>query len=1198
MILYEKVKNVYDLVNEAADIYGDKCYIRYEENDEIFETSFMQLKKYCDALGAWLFEQEALYGRKVHVGVIGAATMPYISVLLGTMYSGNVVVPLDPQLEYSSLCENLNKADIDVLFFDLKYKEILDDIKLMCPNIKEYYCLNKGYMSDNLELINRNYIDASVQPEIFDDDMAMILFTSGTTGKGKGVMLSHRNLIDNTFCSDIDENAHNSVYLNVLPLHHVFCINGDLFLNIRYGNTICLNIDLALLGKHIKMFNPNVIRMVPMMAKSLLNKYLLLRQSSPEEDPEISFEKVFGTGLNEIVSGGGYLPVELANKFKAIGIDIAQGYGMSECSPKISAPDYTRPDKVSSVGKVVKRCEIKIVDGEIWVKSPSVMLGYYKDEELTKETINEDGYLMTGDLGYVDEEGFLYLTGRKKNLIILSNGENVAPEQLEYMFENDRLVEEIVVYGDGDTICAEIYPDFKFANISGISDIAAEVEKIVAKHNDGLPSYKRILKTKLRDVPFEKTASKKIKRTQSIEQKKLEEDKKKYKLPTTELQQKLYNLVASVLGNTDFGIDDKLYEKGLDSMGSVMIISDIADNLSVNITLSELMENDSVIALEKFINQNDSAIKVDYTKREVYPLSAMQTYFAYVLKGNTTSNLPFLFRLDPGVDIDRLVESVKILFSVHPEVKGKIYANEQGYALYRNDEAEVEIPVVRVTDKEWSDIKENIITPFLFTKDELLYHVGIYITPSGTYFFLDLCHIMGDGMSMNVLFEDLNRIYAGEKLETEKYTYYEYILDEKDRESRGLRDGYIAYYKNLMEGLELKHSILIKPDYEVSNKYTSARIHRDITSVTRKNVVGFCRKNGISENIFFLTAYNYLIALYNNDDDSISSSIHSGRTDSRWNRVVGPVFINYFFRMMLIPHETVTDLLKRNAEQVLNTMKCLISNLRADEMFFQFQGDILGIDKIGNLPARRERVELDAVPFHLQVFYNERGYYYELRYHENRFDKKSVEIFVQCYEKLLEALMSETSVRRLKEHLEDDVMPMHFAINVGKINAAAKKRLIARPDETEVKVYVLNKSLAKQPYGAWGDFYVLGVPTAGFVDKVRNPYSDGVLYKTGMMARIMPDKTLDFENGAGRILVQEGLYGTRYVDLCAIEQVLMEEEGISKAEAYIRYYEKNIMLVFATVYGKTQPDNEKLMSSIKDRLGESHLPAAITFYEV
>ncbi len=341
-----------------------------------------------------------------------------------------------------------------------------------------------------------------MDPVVSEEDCAMVLFTSGTTGRGKGVMLSNRNLMDNSFCTTDKDHPEKEVYLNILPIHHVFCINGDVFTVMRYGSILCLNRDMARLAAHIQLFQPTVIRMVPMVAKALYNKIAILSRQDTGRSINSIKQEVLGKRLHKIISGGGYLAPELAADFNRLGISIAQGYGMSECSPKISSPDWSRPDKVASVGKIVDRCQVRIVDGEIQVKSPSVMMGYYKEPDKTAEAITEDGWLCTGDLGYVDEENFLYLTGRKKNLIILSNGENVAPEQIENLFVDDRLIEDILVYGEDDMIAAEIYPNFKYADAAGIDHIEETVAQIIKKHNEGLPSYKKIACFHLRDIPL------------------------------------------------------------------------------------------------------------------------------------------------------------------------------------------------------------------------------------------------------------------------------------------------------------------------------------------------------------------------------------------------------------------------------------------------------------------------------------------------------------------------------------------------------------------------------------------------------------------------------------------------------------------------------------------------------------------------
>ncbi len=220
---------------------------------------------------------------------------------------------------------------------------------------------------------------------------------------------------------------------------------------------------------------------------------------------EMIANETFGEQLIAIFSGGAYLSPEIINGYKEFGIDIAQGYGMTECSPRICTGIVNCP-KPDSVGKIVNGCEVKIVDGEIWVKSKSVMKGYYKNPEETANTLTPDGWLKTGDLGHKDDDGYLYITGRKKNLIILSNGENVSPEEIENKFVTFRPIKEIIVYEDGQLITAQIYPDPDYKS----EDIQEEIRRKVDEINDTFPPAKRIVNIIFRDKEFVKTASKKI----------------------------------------------------------------------------------------------------------------------------------------------------------------------------------------------------------------------------------------------------------------------------------------------------------------------------------------------------------------------------------------------------------------------------------------------------------------------------------------------------------------------------------------------------------------------------------------------------------------------------------------------------------------------------------------------------------------
>ena len=272
------------------------------------------------------------------------------------------------------------------------------------------------------------------------------------------------------------------------------------------GAVICINDSLLRVAKNIRLFEPNMILMVPLMVETLAKK---LEEASLIPAPLVKI-KVFGKQFHTICSGGAYLNPAYIDLFKKYGITILQGYGMTECAPVIST-NCNAAMKAGSIGKRMPNCEVKIVDEEIWVRGSSVMQGYYKMPGETAQTL-EDGWLKTGDLGYIDEEGFLFLTGRKKNLIITPNGENVSPEEIENRLGENRLVQEVLVRDSEGVIEAEVFPDYEYASKKKIKDIQAKLQEIIDDYNRAAPLYKRIFKLKVRDVEFEKNTTKKIKR--------------------------------------------------------------------------------------------------------------------------------------------------------------------------------------------------------------------------------------------------------------------------------------------------------------------------------------------------------------------------------------------------------------------------------------------------------------------------------------------------------------------------------------------------------------------------------------------------------------------------------------------------------------------------------------------------------------
>ena len=382
-------------------------------------------------------------------------------------------------------------------------------VKANCPNVKEYISF-----AELSELLEKNV--PTDFPDVPADRLAAIVYTSGTTGKSKGVMLLNSNYIDNAMCQD-NESTPDDTVLSVLPIHHIYCFTCDILLSLRYGSTLCFNDSMMHIPQNLKRFAPTIMLIVPMIAETMYKQIKAAAAARPEVPVAMIAQSVFGGRLKTIYSGGAYLRPELQKAYIEMGFNMAQGYGMTECSPRISTADPADKECAGDVGVIVNGCTVKTVDGEILVKSPSVMAGYYKDETETAEALTPDGWLRTGDLGYVDEKNRVFITGRKKNLIILSNGENVSPEELENKFAEYDVVGDVLVYSEDSVITAEFFPAAEAAKNLSEAEIEEKLLEAVDRVNKTVTSAKAIRRVLIRDSEFEKTTSKKIKRRQSVQ---------------------------------------------------------------------------------------------------------------------------------------------------------------------------------------------------------------------------------------------------------------------------------------------------------------------------------------------------------------------------------------------------------------------------------------------------------------------------------------------------------------------------------------------------------------------------------------------------------------------------------------------------------------------------------------------------------
>lgn len=494
-----------DILVQAEKQFGAEDAIRYKTGKDIIETkSYTQLKEDSEHFSNVLKE----FGEQgSHIAITGMTSYLWLVAYLGTVNSGSVAVPLDVSLPAEELCELIDRADATVLVLDEIRQDVAAIVKERCPKLNYVFSIQKENHTEEMFSLRQSLAAQqegfSYQPD--PGQLCTIMFTSGTTGKSKGVMLTHQNMAENATCLDM-KIPFRTVILSVLPIHHAYCLSMDILKGISLGSVICINDSLMRVAKNIKLFQPNMILMVPMMIESLAKKL----EEAAGLPPEMVKKEIFGEQFHTICSGGAYLNPAYIDLFQKYGITILQGYGMTECAPVIST-SVSWNIKKEAVGQLIPNCKAKVVDKELWVYGSSVMLGYYKMPEETKEVLH-DGWLATGDLGYVDQDGFVYLTGRKKNLIITKNGENVSPEELENKIAESHFVQEILVREKEGIIEAEIFPDYEYIKKKEITDIEGTLQKIIDEYNQNAPVYKRIYSIKVRETEFEKTPSKKIKR--------------------------------------------------------------------------------------------------------------------------------------------------------------------------------------------------------------------------------------------------------------------------------------------------------------------------------------------------------------------------------------------------------------------------------------------------------------------------------------------------------------------------------------------------------------------------------------------------------------------------------------------------------------------------------------------------------------
>ena len=557
-----QLRDLRDLITQSVELYGERPAFEVKDfKNKHYNISYNEYYEQIKALGTALIDM-GLKNEKIAVS--GDNCYEWCLTYMATVMGVGVIVPIDKELLFNDINDILNISDVKLFVCDKKIANKLnerkDDLKkdlqivLMRCEKEEGVTVIEELVERGRKLLaegDKRYLEAEIDP----DAMCSLLFTSGTTGMSKGVMLCQRNFVFEVMSAmSVIKIFPEDCGISLLPLHHTFESSIILFFAPYCGAKVTFCDGFKYVLRNMKEFNPSVFVAVPLLLETVHRRLMKAIKAKPHGETlfklgkfivkagkkvgldlkNLFFKEIidtFGGNMRLIICGAAPINPQILKDFDAIGIQIIFGYGLTECAP-LAIINHDRLHLAESVGEPIPGSEAKILNpdpvtgvGEICVKGDMVMLGYYNNPEETAKVIDEEGYFHTGDLGYVDNKGHYYISGRSKNVIVTSNGKNIYPEELEYHLAEDILVGECLVVADKnkkgeDIVGARIYPNFdelkeqtgKSADDFSDRELYDIYEKTVSNVNEKLPSYKKILNFKIRRTEFNKTTTQKIKR--------------------------------------------------------------------------------------------------------------------------------------------------------------------------------------------------------------------------------------------------------------------------------------------------------------------------------------------------------------------------------------------------------------------------------------------------------------------------------------------------------------------------------------------------------------------------------------------------------------------------------------------------------------------------------------------------------------
>ena len=957
---YDRSKTISDMFDELVQKVPDHTAVVFKDK----KYTYKELDEISDRLGKYIASQGI--GKEDVVSIL-IPRCEYMAIApMGVIKAGAAYQPLDPTYPKDRLMYMLGDSAAKLLIAD---RELL-------PLVDGY----EGPVLFTDEILNLENIDAKLtKPDLHD--LFILLYTSGSTGVPKGCMLEYGNIT--AFCHwykkyyNIDFDSKVAAYASFGFDASMMDIYGALA-NGAQLHIIPEEIRLDFIGLQ-RYFEENGITHSFMTTQ-------VGRQFALEMDcKSLKYLSVGGEKL---------VPLDPPKGYKFF-----NAYGPTECTIFTTVFEVDKYYSNIPIGKALDNIKLYITDkfghllpygacGELMISGWQVSRGYLNKPEKTAEVYTKNIYDDTkgyevlyhsGDVARYLPDGNIQIIGRKDSQVKI-RGFRIELSEVEEVIRRYQGIKDatVVAFDDpngGKYIAAYVVSDSP-VDINGLNDFIKETK----------PAYMVPAVTMQIDkIPLNQN-QKVNKKALPLPERKIEEVIK----PENETQQKLFDCIAEVLGYTEFGITTDIYEAGLTSISAIKLNILISKAFDIVIKTSDIKNHPTIQMLEGFVKTAGKEKTREI--QENYPLTNTQEGIfieCTANMGSTIYNIPYLLKLDKKVDLEKLAVAIDSTVEAHPYLKTRLFMSDEGEVLQKRDDAlSYKTQIINGMNKE------TLVRPYMLFNEQL-FRFEIYRTCDGNYLFLDIHHIIADGTSLSIIINDINRAYSGETLETEKYTSYDLALDNRDALAGDVYKNAESYYKSVFE--KTGGSIHFYPDKNGAVP-TAELYHRETSEFSVQDVKEFCKKHGITENVFFISAFGITLGKYNFKKDAVFTTIYHGRNDSRLSETIGmlvktlPVYCDF--------SGSTKDCLTEVQQQLINSMNNDIYpfsqishefNIKADAMVI-YQGDNFAFDMIGGEYAQEEPVQLNMAkaPVSISISIERNKFVFEVEYRGDMYNEETI----------------------------------------------------------------------------------------------------------------------------------------------------------------------------------------------------------------